>query len=206
MFGSGLGGIMFLLNSLLFKLNSNSRLIEFKNFRILCLKGIIFPSSLKIYEFIFDNIVVKKNSRLLDVGCGTGILSILFSKYSRSITCSDIDPLSVECTRINGFLNNLELNVVESDLLNSVNGSFDCIIFSAPNFIGEGSFSLPLKKMKLFCRQAYSHLIRKGELYLVINSKYEHLWIKNLKGFSTSVRARRRFLFSKVSILKAVKL
>jgi ribosomal protein L11 methyltransferase len=55
--------------------------------------------------------VVKPGVRLLDVGCGSGILSVAGAKLGATVTGSDLDPWCVEATLENAKLNDVEIEV-----------------------------------------------------------------------------------------------
>ena len=74
-----------------------------------------------------------KNKKLLDAGCGTGILGIAALKLgARSITAYDIDEWSIENTRHNAIINqvNEHLNVLcgDASLLDSITERFDYVV------------------------------------------------------------------------------
>lgn len=69
--------------------------------------------------------------RVIDCGCGTGILSIVAKKMgAEEVVSYDIDEWSVENTQHNAELNNVELEVLEGDknALTHVNGLFDVVM------------------------------------------------------------------------------
>lgn len=70
--------------------------------------------------------------RVLDCGCGTGILSIVASKCgAKEITAYDIDEWSVENTRHNAAINNV-CNITpvlgDASILKGLNGTFDVVL------------------------------------------------------------------------------
>lgn len=70
--------------------------------------------------------------RVLDCGCGTGILGIVAAKLGASeITGYDIDEWSVENARHNAVLNgvdNLEVYFGNASVINHINGFFDVVL------------------------------------------------------------------------------
>ena len=72
------------------------------------------------------------NKRVLDCGCGTGILGIVASKVGASeVVAYDIDEWSVENTRHNAALNevaNLQVLHGDSRVLSHVSGFFDVVV------------------------------------------------------------------------------
>ncbi len=55
---------------------------------------------------------VKSGDRVLDVGCGSGILSIASTLLGADVDACDTDPISVEATRENYNINSVALNKI----------------------------------------------------------------------------------------------
>ena len=71
------------------------------------------------------------NKRILDCGCGTGILGITAMKFgARECVSYDIDEWSVDNTRHNAVINNVEVTPLLGDasILNKVEGLFDIVV------------------------------------------------------------------------------
>ena len=72
-----------------------------------------------------------KDKRVLDCGCGTGILGIVAAKCgAKEVVCYDIDEWSVRNAEHNAELNGVELDVLEGDksVLSHISGVFDVIM------------------------------------------------------------------------------
>lgn len=72
-----------------------------------------------------------KEKRVLDCGCGTGILGIVAAKCgAKEVVSYDIDEWSVRNAEHNAELNGVELDVLEGDrrVLSHVSGVFDIIL------------------------------------------------------------------------------
>lgn len=67
--------------------------------------------------------------RVLDIGCGSAILSILAKKLgAKEVDACDIDPLAIENAKDNCKINGVEdVNVFYSDLFSEVEGVYDLI-------------------------------------------------------------------------------
>lgn len=71
-----------------------------------------------------------KNKKVLDIGCGSGILSVVSSKLgAKEVFATDIDPLAIEATLDNADLNKItNIKAVEGSLLEKVEGKYDVVI------------------------------------------------------------------------------
>ncbi|WKV08825.1 50S ribosomal protein L11 methyltransferase [Thermoanaerobacterium sp. CMT5567-10] len=79
-------------------------------------------------EFLEDN--VKPNDVVFDVGCGTGILSIVSSKLgAKKVYAVDLDDVAIKVATLNVKLNDLNnVEVLKSDLLHELTGKADLIV------------------------------------------------------------------------------
>ena len=65
---------------------------------------------------------------ILDIGCGSGILSILAKKLgAKNVLACDIDPIAVSSTIDNAKINGVDLQAKESNLFTNVEGKYDLI-------------------------------------------------------------------------------
>lgn len=73
-----------------------------------------------------------RDSRFLEIGCGSGFLSILAAKMGAVVTASDLNPDAIEATEKNAKDNSVHITTVYSDLFASITGIYDIIVFNAP--------------------------------------------------------------------------
>jgi methylase of polypeptide subunit release factors len=75
----------------------------------------------------------SKKGRLLELGCGTGVIGLCCNEYVEELYLSDIDENAVFCTQINAFLNYMQPNIYHSNLFDSLPDIlFDVILFNIP--------------------------------------------------------------------------
>jgi release factor glutamine methyltransferase len=75
---------------------------------------------------------VRRGDRFLEVGCGTGFVSLVAAAAGATVTCTDANPHAVALARHNAKQNGLGLDAVETDLLAGVPGPFDAVAFNPP--------------------------------------------------------------------------
>lgn len=69
-----------------------------------------------------------KDMDILDIGCGSGILSILAKKLNaKNVDACDIDQIAVDSTIENASINKVEVNAFISDLFSNVDKKYDII-------------------------------------------------------------------------------
>lgn len=101
--------------------------------------------------------------RVLDFGCGYGPIGIIIKKlYDTEVDMIDINKRSIELSKKNSALNNVDVNVFESDIYSNVKGKYNYIITNPPIRVGKEI----LYKILL---DAKDYLLPDGELWLVIN-------------------------------------
>lgn len=109
-------------------------IFQYKDFSIETDENVYEPSD-DSYLLIsaLEKIVLKKGSNVLEVGCGTGIISISLSSKVASVVACDINSYAVELALKNVKMNKIDnVQVIESDLFSNVSGKFDLIVFNTP--------------------------------------------------------------------------
>ena len=101
------------------------------------IEGVLIPrqdteiSVEKILNIIENNQI----NNMLEIGCGTGIVSISVDlESSVDVTAVDISEKAMENTRINKKELNSKIKIINSDLFSNINEKFD-LIYSNPPYI-----------------------------------------------------------------------
>lgn len=104
-------------------------------------EGILRPdkswASYLLSQFLHKNFTLYSNKDVLDMGCGSGIQTIIAAMSgAKRVTAADVEEYSIYSTKINIKEKNLSNKIVtiKSDLFNNVGGKFDVIIFNHPFF------------------------------------------------------------------------
>ncbi len=91
----------------------------------------VYPPS-EDSELLIESLDVSEGERVLEIGCGSGIVSMHCASNGASVTAVDINPDAVDLTRKNFSDNGLQADVHRSDLYSAVRGRFDTIVFNLP--------------------------------------------------------------------------
>ena len=81
---------------------------------------------------------VKAGQRLLDVGCGTGVVALTAARAGARVTGADLTPALLEAARANATLAGLELEFIEADVeaLPFGDGGFDVVLSQFGHMFG----------------------------------------------------------------------
>jgi len=180
--------------------------------------GIIIHSDPDVYPPSEDSILfikslnVAKGERVLEIGCGSGVVSIHCAKNGCSVTCGDINPKAVELTRKNAEENGVSIDVVETDVYSEISGTFNTILFNLPY--------LPVDEDGLLARSwsggpdglgplpdlmkgAPDHLYEGGRVVIVVSSLMDTqaLW-DLLDDYEVTTIGETKLFFEKLAVLE----
>jgi release factor glutamine methyltransferase len=72
---------------------------------------------------------------LLELGAGSGLLSMIAAKKGARVTATDINPFAVDYLHLNSARNNIQLQIISSDLFNNISHQhFDIIAINPPYY------------------------------------------------------------------------
>jgi release factor glutamine methyltransferase len=98
----------------------------------------VFPPQLTFSTKIlldFINEMKLENKMFLELGCGSGIISLLATKKGAIVSASDINQTALTYLGANAETNNLKLKTVYSDLFQNIeNRAFDYMIINPPYY------------------------------------------------------------------------
>jgi release factor glutamine methyltransferase len=93
----------------------------------------LFLSTLFLLEFIESQLI--ENLKALELGAGSGLLSIAMAKRGALVTASDISEKACAAVQENGVINDVSIEVIHSDLFDDfVNRQFDIIVINPPYY------------------------------------------------------------------------
>ena len=81
---------------------------------------------------LLESLDVRPGERILEIGCGSGVVSLHCASNGCEVVCGDINPKAVALTRRNASANGLDIAVVETDVYSGVDGIYDTILFNLP--------------------------------------------------------------------------
>lgn len=137
-----------------------------------------------------ENMLVDKNSKVLDIGCGIGILGIFAAKqFDASVAMSDVNKRAVMLAKKNIELNNVKAKISQGNLYEKIkNNDFDAILSNPPQTAG-----------KKICFQ----LIEQSKKYLKNNGTFQLVARHNKGGKTLSLKMKEIYGNVKVVAKKA---
>lgn len=132
-------------------------------------------------RFFIQNMIIPQDSRILELGTGTGAIAASAARYAKHIIATDINPYAVKCAKATMHLNQLEdiVEVKHGDLFEPVRKRrFDVILFNPPYLMGSPRDMLSQawyagKHSELidrFLREAQQYLTEEGVIQILFSS------------------------------------
>ncbi|MEJ6952285.1 class I SAM-dependent methyltransferase [Natronospora cellulosivora (SeqCode)] len=143
--------------------------LEFQTNKEVFSPGQIDIGTRSMLEFVDFN----ENDKVLDLGCGYGVVGILAAKIigPENVVMCDIQEEAVELARKNAEINNVnDVKIVKSDGLENIDDKNFTIILSNPPYHADFSVA------KLFIEKGFNRLKIGGKMFMVTKRKK---WYKN---------------------------
>ncbi|MCL1978616.1 MAG: methyltransferase [Methanomassiliicoccaceae archaeon] len=155
---------------------------------------------------------VRSGERILEIGCGSGIVSMHCAMNGGIVTCGDKNEKAVALTKRNLSLNSLRATVVETDIYSNIEGRFDTIIFNLPYLPVEEEGDLALSwsggkdglgPLPGLISGAYDHILPGGRLIIVTSSLMDGNALRSvLEGLDARVLSELSLFFERLSVLE----
>lgn len=158
-------------------------------------KYLDFGSKLLIEQFIMP----KTKGSILDLGCGYGVIGIIIAKiWQQKLDMIDINDRAILLSKENADNNNVPANTMQCD---SICGDkkYAVILTNPPIRTGK-------KKVYQFFSDSYLHLLKNGELWIVIRKDQGALSAKNklIEIFGNCVMVERKKRFYIFKCIKSI--
>lgn len=108
-----------------------------KDFELAALRDVYLPA--EDSELLCQEALKRAHGRVLDMGCGSGIVGIVCAKKDevKEVACCDISPSAVKCAKINAEKNGVEgkIKFYKGNLFDALpenSKKFDLILFNPP--------------------------------------------------------------------------
>ena len=141
-----------------------------ENLTIYSLPGVFSAAELDTgTELLLSTIDNKIKGKVLDLGCGAGVIGSMIKKRTPNaqITMTDIHAMALESARKTLSENQLQGEVYASDVFSDIEGKFDLIISNPPFHDG---IDTAYRAVTELITQAKWHLNQYGELRIVANA------------------------------------
>lgn len=155
---------------------------------------------------------------VLEIGCGSGLVSAELASKVRRITATDINPHATIAARKRACAGVIEIDIVRTDLFQGIKGKFDLILFNAPYLPTEAEertgkwidYALDGGKsgqetVNRFLRELREHLSFRGRALLLISSLtglHEVQETAYSFGLISDVMKSERCFFEQLHVLK----
>ena len=171
-----------------------------------------------------ENLEIKEGQSVLEIGTGSGLVSMYASLLSDDVTATDINYNALELAEKNFKLNNINTIRLEfGDLFEPVKDKkFDVIIFNTPylptdsddiinddlNYAFDGGLD-GRKVIDRFINQVSNHLNDKGIVQIIQSSLSDNdrtLDMFDRNGFVAEIAESEKFFFEEIVLINAYKI
>ncbi len=171
-----------------------------------------------------ENLEIKEGQSVLEIGTGSGLVSMYASLLTDDVTATDINFNALELAEKNFKLNNINTIKLEfGDLFEPVKDrKFDVILFNTPylptdsddiinddlNYAFDGGLD-GRKVIDRFIKEAPNHLNDKGIIQMIQSSLSDNdrtLDMFDRNGFVAEIAESEKFFFEEIVLINAYKI
>ena len=161
-----------------------------------------------------------KNKKCIEIGCGSGLISIVMAKLGAFVVSTDIDKYALMNTEKNSIKNKVFLTIKKSDLFDKIKEKFDFIVFNPPylpnceNMIYTKNIKHQLfggktgrELIEQFLKQSKNRLNKNGKIFFQISTltgKEKVIEICRKNNFSIKIIKRKKIPWEELMIFELV--
>ena len=160
---------------------------------------------------LLSAIEVVEGEEVLEMGCGSGLLSLHMAKAGARVTAVDLDHFAVRNTEGNARINGIPLDVRCGDLFERVHGMFDLVVFNPPYLRGsvQGQEDLcwaggrsGTDVIRAFMKGVRHHLRPGGRVLLLVSDDTDRRSLgEAFEGWTVREMASRTLFFEELRVL-----
>ncbi len=146
---------------------------------------------------------------LLDVGCGSGVLSLFAASKGAKVTACDVDDLAIENVTRAARKLGLNLRAVVSDAWSSISESFDVVLMNPPYLPSNHSTDAAVDGgrdgiaiVERFADELPSHLHSGGFALVLVSSVTSWQHVFKPTEFEVTLVGRKSLFFEELSVLR----
>lgn len=163
-------------------------------------------------KLLIESFDVVPGEKVLEIGCGSGIVSIHCAKNGAIVTAVDINPEAVKCTSENANRNSVDIDCRESDCFSNVKWKFDTIVFNLPYLpvqeegLLEKAWSggeYGVEPLPRLLPELKEHLSDDGRFIIVVSTLTDEKKLNELlKGCNHRILKEQSFFFERIRVLE----
>jgi len=144
------------------------RIYRYKNCETMVYPGLFSPHFTTSTKILLDFISLRdlKNIRMLELGCGCGIISVFAASNGAIVTAIDINPAATKAVAEAAQKNAVKVSVIESDLFQNIDpDNFSLIIINPPFYPGT---PVSINEQAWFCGENFEYF---EKLFFQLNDR-----------------------------------
>lgn len=186
--------------------------------------GVAHPGFFYSTNFLLEflEFINFRRKKILEIGSGSGLVSIVAAMDGANVTAIDICPLAVKNTETNIFLNrqkiaegNGNVTTILSDLFENVTpGIFDILLVDQSTFRKNSlkkenrlaSLNSKLEYFQLLFSKCRNYMDKESEMYIVLSENFDFKTIQRIlkeNGIKMQIVSIQSFITESLFILKA---